>query len=135
MKAALEADERVSLDQVGIFADGTAVKQVGEEPFRIARETVDEVITVDTDEICAAIMDIFDDTRSIAEPSGALAVAGVKKYCDREQITEQNLVVIDSGANVNFDRLRHVAERAELGERREILFAATIEEKLGSFEQ
>ncbi len=135
LKAALDADERVSLDQVGIFADGTAVKQVGEEPFRIARETVDEVITVDTDELCAAIMDIFDDTRSIAEPSGALAVAGAKKYCDREQIKDQHLVVIDSGANVNFDRLRHVAERAELGERREILFAATIEEKLGSFEQ
>jgi threonine dehydratase len=133
MKAALAAGERVTLEQVGLFADGTAVRQVGEEPFRIARETVDEVVTVDSDELCAAIMDIFDDTRSIAEPSGALAVAGAKKYIEREQLRGENLVVIDSGANINFDRLRHVAERAELGERREVLFAATITEKPGSF--
>lgn len=133
MKAALAADERVVLAQVGLFADGTAVKQVGAEPFRIARETVDEIITVDSDELCAAIMDIFDDTRSIAEPSGALAVAGVKKYIAREHTHEQTMVVIDSGANINFDRLRHVAERAELGERREVLFATTIDEKPGSF--
>ncbi|MFW5451133.1 MAG: threonine ammonia-lyase, biosynthetic [Methylophagaceae bacterium] len=135
LKAALEADERVVLDQVGLFADGTAVSQVGIEPFRIARETVDEVITVDSDELCAAIMDIFDDTRSIAEPSGALAVAGVKKYIARENMTDQHIVAIDSGANINFDRLRHVAERAELGERREVLFATTIDEEPGSFQR
>lgn len=135
LKAALAADERVVLDQVGLFADGTAVRQVGKEPFRIARETVDEVITVDSDELCAAIMDIFDDTRSIAEPSGALAVAGAKKYIAREKLQNEHLVVIDSGANINFDRLRHVAERAELGERREVLFATTIDERPGSFQQ
>jgi threonine dehydratase len=135
LKAALEKGERVVLEQVGLFADGTAVRQIGEEPFRIAREAVDEVITVDSDELCAAIMDIFDDTRSIAEPSGALAVAGAKKYIAREQIQNENIVVIDSGANINFDRLRHVAERAELGERREVLFATQIDEKPGSFQQ
>lgn len=135
LKAALDAGDRVVLEQVGLFADGTAVKQIGEETFRIAQQTVDEVITVKTDEICAAIMDIFDDTRSIAEPSGALAVAGVKKYLEREQLSEQQMVVIDSGANINFDRLRHVAERAELGEQREVLFATTIPEKPGSFLQ
>lgn len=135
LKAALEKGERVVLEQVGLFADGTAVSQVGEEPFRIARETVDEVITVDSDELCAAIMDIFDDTRSIAEPSGALAVAGAKKYICRENVQNENMVVIDSGANINFDRLRHVAERAELGERREVLFATQIDEKPGSFQQ
>jgi len=135
LQQALALGERVELKQVGLFADGTAVRQIGVEPYRIAKETVDEVILVDSDEICAAIMDIFDDTRSIAEPSGALAVAGVKKYIEREGLTNQNLVVIDSGANINFDRLRHVAERAELGERREVLFAATIDEKSGSFQQ
>ncbi|WP_430009663.1 threonine ammonia-lyase, biosynthetic [Methylophaga lonarensis] len=135
LKAALEAQERVTLDQVGLFADGTAVRQVGVEPFRIARETVDEVILVDSDEICAAIMDIFDDTRSIAEPSGALAVAGAKKYIAEHGCVGADLVVIDSGANINFDRLRHVAERAEIGERREVLFAATIDERPGSFQQ
>lgn len=131
---ALKADERVVLDQVGLFADGTAVRQVGRENFRIARETVDEVILVDSDEICAAIMDIFDDTRSIAEPSGALAVAGVKKYVERTGASQQQFAVINSGANVNFDRLRHIAERADLGERREVLFAATIKEEPGSFQ-
>ena len=130
---ALAAGERVVLDQVGIFADGVAVRQVGEEPFRIARETVDEVLLVSTDEICAAIKDIFDDTRSIAEPAGALAVAGAKKYVAREGISGEELVAIDSGANMNFDRLRHVAERAELGERREALFSVTIPERPGSF--
>jgi len=135
LKEALEKDERIVLEQVGLFADGTAVRQIGEEPFRIARETVDEVITVDSDELCAAIMDIFDDTRSIAEPSGALAVAGAKKYIARENITDEQLVVIDSGANINFDRLRHVAERAELGERREVLFSTTIDEEPGSFQK
>jgi threonine dehydratase len=132
---ALKADERIILDQVGLFADGTAVRQVGAENFRIARETVDEVILVGSDEICAAIMDIFNDTRSIAEPSGALAVAGAKKYIEREKVTEQQFAVINSGANVNFDRLRHIAERAELGEKREVLFAATVAERPGSFQQ
>jgi len=133
LKAAMDAGSRVVLDQVGLFADGTAVKQIGEETFRIAQNTVDEVITVKTDEICAAIMDIFDDTRSIAEPSGALAVAGLKKYVLREAISDEQMVVIDSGANINFDRLRHVAERAELGKEREVLFATSIPEQAGSF--
>jgi threonine dehydratase len=132
---ALQAGSRVVLDQVGIFADGVAVRQVGEETFRVARETVDEVILVSTDEICAAIKDIFDDTRSIAEPAGALSVAGLKKYVAREKLKDQNLVAIDSGANMNFDRLRHVAERAELGERREALLSVTIDERPGAFRQ
>jgi threonine dehydratase len=135
MYSALKAGERVKLDQVGIFADGVAVRQVGEEPFRIAREHVDEVILVSTDEICAAIKDIFDDTRSIAEPAGALSVAGIKKYVAREGLRDKVLVGIDSGANMNFDRLRHVAERAELGERREAIIAVTIDERPGSFRQ
>jgi len=133
MARALEAGRRVTLDQVGIFADGVAVRQVGKEPFRVARQCVDEVILVSSDEICAAIKDIFDDTRSIAEPAGALAVAGMKRYVSREGIRDQTLVAIDSGANVNFDRLRHVSERAELGEGREVLFAVTIPERPGSF--
>lgn len=135
LQAALAAGERVKLDQVGLFADGTAVRQVGEEPFRIARETVDEVVTVDSDALCAAMMDIFNDTRSIAEPSGALAVAGVKKYVAEKQISGRSMVVIHSGANINFDRLRHIAERAEIGERREVVFAATIDEQPGSFQR
>jgi len=135
MYEALRAGERVVLDQVGIFADGVAVRQAGAEPFRLAQQFVDEMILVNTDEICAAIKDIFDDTRSIAEPAGALAVAGIKKYVEREGIREQILVAIDSGANMNFDRLRHVSERAELGEHREMLFAATIPERPGSFRQ
>jgi len=133
MHAALAAGERVMLDQVGIFADGVAVRQVGKEPFRIARETVDEIILVKTDEICAAIKDIFDDTRSITEPAGALAVAGLKKYVEHQDIRDQVLIAIDSGANMNFDRLRHVAERAEIGERREALISVTIPEQPGSF--
>jgi threonine dehydratase len=132
---ALEAGTRVELDQVGIFADGVAVRQVGAEPFRIAQRCVDEVILVSTDEICAAIKDIFDDTRSIAEPAGALAVAGLKRYVQRERLQGQTLVAIDSGANTNFDRLRYIAERAELGERREALLAATIPERPGSFRE
>jgi threonine dehydratase len=135
LQAALEAGERVILPQVGIFADGTAVAQIGENTFEICRQYVDEVITVSTDEICAAIKDIFDDTRSITEPSGALALAGLKKYVARERIEGKNLIAIDSGANVNFDRLRHVAERAELGEQREAIIAAKIPEKPGSFKQ
>ena len=135
MHHALEAGERVVLDQVGIFADGVAVRQVGEEPFRLARKYVDEVVLVSTDEICAAIKDIFEDTRSISEPAGALAVAGLKKYVKREGCSGRQMVVIDSGANINFDRLRHVAERAELGEQREVLMAVTIPERPGSFRQ
>ncbi|MFP4611546.1 MAG: threonine ammonia-lyase, biosynthetic [Thiohalophilus sp.] len=135
MYTALRDNERVRLDQVGIFADGVAVRQVGEEPFRLAREYVDEVVLVTTDEICAAIKDIFDDTRSITEPAGALAVAGLKKYVAEKSVQGQTLIAVDSGANMNFDRLRHVAERAELGERRELLFAATIPERPGSFRQ
>ncbi len=132
---ALRAGERVVLEKVGIFADGVAVRQVGEEPFRIARQCVDEVVLVGTDEICAAIKDIFDDTRSIAEPAGALSVAGLKRYVEREAIQGKTLVAIDSGANTNFDRLRYIAERAEVGEQREVLFAATIPERPGSFRE
>lgn len=135
LHAALQAGERVILDQVGIFADGVAVRQIGEEPFRIAQRCVDEVILVNTDEICAAIKDIFEDTRSIAEPAGALAVAGMKKYIAREGCAGRTVVAIDSGANMNFDRLRHVAERAELGERNEAIMAVTIPERPGSFQQ
>ncbi|MCW8887658.1 MAG: threonine ammonia-lyase, biosynthetic, partial [Gammaproteobacteria bacterium] len=131
--AALEAGEIVELDQVGIFADGVAVKKVGEEPFRVAKELVDEVILVTSDEICAAIKDIFEDTRSISEPAGALAVAGLKKYLQQNEVKDREFVAIDSGANINFDRLRHVAERAELGERREAILAVTIPERPGSF--
>ncbi|MGZ8164523.1 MAG: threonine ammonia-lyase, biosynthetic [Methylobacter sp.] len=133
LNRALNAKRRVIIKQVGLFADGVAVKQIGVEPFRLAQHYVDEVITVNTDEICAAIKDIFDDTRSIAEPAGALAIAGLKKYIEREQITGHTLVAIDSGANINFDRLRYVAERAQVGEHREILLAVTVPETPGSF--
>jgi len=133
MQQALQHGERVVLDQVGIFADGVAVRQVGEETFRIAQQCVDEVLLVSTDEICAAIKDIFDDTRSIMEPAGALGVAGLKKYQDKHALQDKVLVAINSGANLNFDRLRHVAERAELGEQREALLAVTIPEEAGSF--
>ncbi len=133
MYEALRADERVLLDQVGIFADGVAVRQVGKETFRVARECVDEVLLVSADEICAAIKDIFDDTRTVTEPAGALAVAGLKKYIRERELHNKTLVAINSGANINFDRLRHVAERAELGENRELLFSATIDEHPGSF--
>ncbi len=135
MYQALKQHERVILDQVGIFADGVAVRQAGEEPYRIASKYVDDMILVSTDEICAAIKDIFDDTRTIAEPAGALAVAGIKKYIEREKCQRQTLVGIVSGANMNFDRLRHVAERAELGEHREVLLAVTIPEQPGSFRE
>lgn len=135
MYQALKEGKRVVLEHVGIFADGTAVRQVGEYPFEIARRHVDEVILVSTDEICAAIKDIFDDCRSIVEPAGALSLAGLKKYVARESLRDATLVTINSGANINFDRLRHVAERAELGEQKEIIFAVTIPEKPGSFRQ
>jgi threonine dehydratase len=131
----LKAGERVRLEHVGAFADGVAVKQVGEEPFRVCRGLVDEVILVDTDDICAAIKDVFEDTRSILEPAGALAVAGLKKYAERAAANAGALIAIASGANMNFDRLRFVSERAEMGERREAVFAVTIPETPGSFKR
>jgi len=133
LQAAMAAGERVVLPTVGLFADGVAVAQIGQHTFDICKDYVDEVITVSTDEICAAIKDIYDDTRSITEPAGALGVAGIKKYVEQRGVTGQTFVAIDSGANVNFDRLRHVAERAELGEGREAIIAVTIPEKPGSF--
>ena len=133
MERSLKAGERIRLAQVGLFADGVAVKQVGEETFRLCQKYVDEVITVDNDAICAAIKDVFEDTRSILEPSGALSVAGAKVWCAREKVSNATVVAVASGANMNFDRLRHVAERAELGERREAILAVTIPEKPGSF--
>jgi len=133
MQAALAAGERVTLDRVGLFADGVAVRQAGEETFRLCRQHLDGVITVDTDAICAAIKDIFEDMRVIAEPAGALALAGLKAYAVEHPETGGPLAAINSGANMNFDRLRHVAERAELGEAREILLAVTIPEEVGSY--
>ncbi|WP_288402211.1 threonine ammonia-lyase, biosynthetic [uncultured Pseudomonas sp.] len=133
LQQAMAAGERVVLPRVGLFADGVAVAQIGDHTFEICRRYVDEVITVSSDEICAAIKDIYDDTRSITEPAGALGVAGIKKYAEREGSSGQVLVAIDSGANINFDRLRHVAERAELGEQREAIIAVTIPERPGSF--
>lgn len=133
LHSSLAKGRRVNLKHVGIFADGVAVKKIGKEPFRLAKSVVDEVILVTTDEICAAIKDIFDDTRTVAEPAGALAVAGLKKYAVRDGVNGQNLIAIESGANINFDRLRHVAERAELGEQREALLAVEIPEEPGSF--
>ena len=135
LAAALKAKRRVKLpsETLDLFADGVSVAQVGKETFKVARRYVDEVIVASTDEICAAIKDIFDDTRSIAEPAGALALAGLKKYVERTGIAAQDLVAIVSGANVNFDRLRHISERAELGEKREAIFAVTIPERPGSF--
>ena len=133
MHEALKHGHRVTLDQVGLFADGVAVRQVGEETFRLAQQLVDDVIVVSIDEICAATKDIFDDTRSIAEPAGALGIAGLKKYVERTGVTGASLIALNCGANINFDRLRHVAERAELGERREALLAVTIPEQPGSF--
>lgn len=128
----LQAKHRIVLDKVDLFADGVAVKQIGEESFRLARECVDQVIRVSTDEICAAIKDIFDDTRSIAEPAGALAVAGMKKYVQATGVRGKSLVAIVSGANVNFNRLRHISERAELGEDRECIFALNLPERPGA---
>lgn len=133
MHDSLQTGERVTLPRVGIFADGVAVRRVGEETFRLAQALVDEVILVDTDEICAGIQDIFEDTRSIVEPAGALAVAAIKKYVAREACTGRRFVAINCGANMNFDRLRHVAERAEIGAQREALLAVEIPERPGSF--
>jgi len=133
MHAALAAGEPVRLDQVGIFADGVSVRQVGDETFRLCRQFLDEVILVTTDEICAAIKDIFGDTRSISEPAGALAVAGLKRYLELNPSSGKKLVAINSGANMNFDRLGHVSERANIGEHTESLFAVEIPEQPGSF--
>ena len=133
MYQSLEAGYRVCLPRVGLFADGVAVREVGAETFRLCQQYVDEVILVNTDDTCAAIKDVFQDTRSILEPAGALAIAGAKAYVEREQIQGETLIAIACGANMNFDRLRFVAERAELGERREAIFAVTIPEERGSF--
>jgi threonine dehydratase len=133
MHDSLAAGRRVTLERVGIFADGVAVRRVGEETFRLAQKYVDEVLLVSTDEICAAIQDIFEDNRTIAEPAGALAVAGIKKYVAREDCRERTFISLNCGANMNFDRLRHVAERADIGAQREALFAVEIPEQPGSF--
>lgn len=135
LQAALKAGKRVVLKQVGLFADGVAVSQAGVEPFKLARRYVDEVVTASVDEICAAIRDIFEENRSLPEPAGALALAGLKNYVVRKKLSGKTLVAIESGSNVNFDRLRHIAERAELGEHREALLAVTIPERPGSFRQ
>ncbi|MBI1834889.1 MAG: threonine ammonia-lyase, biosynthetic, partial [Burkholderiales bacterium] len=140
MARSLKAGKRITLNDVGLFSDGTAVKLVGEETFRLAKMYVDEVITVDTDAVCAAIKDVFQDTRSILEPAGALAVAGCKAYIERAKaqkmtLKNETMVTIACGANMNFDRLRFVAERAEVGEAREAVFAVTIPEIQGSFKR
>ena len=135
MAQSLQAGERVTLADVGLFSDGTAVKLAGAETFRLCQENVDEIITVDTDALCAAIKDIFQETRSLLEPAGALAVAGMKAYVEREQLQGRTLVAIASGANMNFDRMRFVAERAEVGEEGEAVFAVTIPEERGSFKR
>lgn len=133
MTESLKKGERIILDQVGLFADGAAVKQVGVHTFKLCQQYVDEMIVVDNDAICAAIKDVFEDTRSILEPAGALALAGLKVYAERENLHDKTLIGIASGANMNFDRLRFVAERAEIGEKREAVFAVTIPEKPGAF--
>lgn len=133
MAQSLRAGHRVRLSQVGLFADGVAVREVGEETFRLCQQYVDEVILVNTDDTCAAIKDVFEDTRSILEPAGALAIAGAKAYIEREGIQDETLIAVACGANMNFNRLRFVAERAEVGERREAIFAVTIPEERGSF--
>jgi threonine dehydratase len=135
MQASLKAGRRVTLAHVNIFADGVAVKQVGRETFRLCRKLVDEMVLVDTDEICAAIKDIYEETRSIVEPAGGLALAGVKRWVERRGVKGRSIVAIACGANMNFDRLRFVAERAELGEHREAVLAVTIPERPGSFRE
>ena len=135
LKAALDNNRRVTLPHVGIFADGVAVAQIGKEPYKLLKKYVDDVITASTDEICAAIKDIFDDTRSIAEPAGAVSLAGLKKYAAENGLKNQTLIAIESGANTNFDRLRYISERTEMGENREAIFSVEIPEKPGSFRQ
>ncbi|NEN87591.1 MAG: threonine ammonia-lyase, biosynthetic [Okeania sp. SIO3H1] len=132
MSQSLKAGHRVRLPQVGLFADGVAVREVGEETLRLCQQYVDDIILVETDDTCAAIKDVFEDTRSIVEPAGALAIAGAKAYVERERIQDETLIAVACGANMNFDRLRFVAERAEFGERREAIFAVTIPETPGS---
>lgn len=133
MTEAIKQGKRVLLESIGTFADGAAVKQAGKNTFEIAKKVVDEMITVSTDETCAAIKDVFEDTRTMLEPAGALGVAGLKKYVNKYKIEGKQLIAISSGANINFDRLRHVAERAELGEKREAILAVTIPERPNSF--
>lgn len=135
MARSLKAGRRVRLEHVGIFADGVAVRQVGQETYRLCRRYVDDMVIVSNDEICAAIKDIFEDRRSVLEPAGALAYAGLKRYVDERKLRDRNLVAIASGANVNFDRLRYVAERAEIGERREAILAVTIPERPGALKK
>ncbi|MGB0560913.1 MAG: threonine ammonia-lyase, biosynthetic [Spirulinaceae cyanobacterium] len=135
MHRSLQAGQRLRLDQVGLFADGVAVRQVGAETFRLCQDYVDEVILVSTDDTCAAIKDVFEDTRSILEPAGALAIAGAKAYVEREGLSGETLVAVACGANMNFDRLRFVSERAEVGENREAIFAVTIPEQPGSLKR
>ncbi len=135
LKAALAAGRRVTLKQVGLFADGVAVARAGREPFRVARRCVDEVITAGTDEMCAAVKELFEDTRSIAEPAGALALAGLKKYAARRGMRGRTFLAIHSGANINFDRLRYVSERTDLGEKREALLSVDIPERPGSLRE
>jgi threonine dehydratase len=133
MFQSLKAKRRVTLPHVNLFADGVAVRQVGRETLRLAMEHVDEMVLVDTDEICAAIKDVFEDTRTVLEPAGALSLAGAKRWIERRRSKGRTVVAIASGANMNFDRLRFVAERAELGEHREAVLAVTIPERPGSF--
>ncbi|MFY0642572.1 MAG: threonine ammonia-lyase, biosynthetic [Bermanella sp.] len=134
LAAAMNAGKRVTLPHVGIFADGVAVAQIGKHTWQVCKDHIDECITVTPDELCAAIKDIFDDTRSVAEPAGALGVAGLKKYVERTGVEGKTLIAIESGANMNFDRLRYVSEMAEVGEGREVIMAVTIPEKPGSFQ-
>ena len=133
MFRSVEAGERVTLSQVGIFVDGVAVRRVGEHTFELVRRYVDDFVQVSTDDVCAAIKDVFEDTRALQEPAGALAVAGLKRYAVERELHGATLVALTCGANINFDRLRHVTERAEIGEQREALLAVTIPERPGSF--
>ncbi len=135
MQQSVQADTAIVLKEVGLFSDGTAVKQVGDETLKITKYLVDEIITINTDEVCAAIKDIFEDTRSIVEPAGALAVAGLKKYVEKNACREEHLIAINCGANINFDRLSFVAERAQIGEAKEALFAISIPEQAGSLKR
>ena len=133
LDAAMKAGRRVTLKEVGLFADGTAVAQIGKETFRVLKNLVDEVITVSTDEICAAIKDVYNDSRAICEPSGAMGVAGLKKYVDQHGVVGQTLLAVQCGANIDFDRLRYISERTEIGEKREAILAISLDEKPGSF--
>jgi len=133
MDAAMKAGKCVDLNQVGLFADGVAVKRAGDETYRVCKEFLDEIVLVSVDEMSSAIKDIFNDTRTLTEPAGALAVAGMKRYIADNSVSDKTFIAITSGANLNFDRLRHIAERAEIGESREALLAVTIPEKPGSF--